>query len=199
MSTEVDEEFIRDTYRKMSDQELVIYLTQHSAGLTPEAMKIVREEVARRNLDGDITAGVEAQQRSYTAEEIDSLCELIRMLPCPVTGNTSQPLNATMTAQVMSFIFFTSYKKSIIVASPQVLDRANNKALVRTLLLGWWGIPWGIIRTIEAIVINIRSKRSLRVEGPNNYLRSFVLTKIGEIEAYKRDREKLLSVISAGL
>jgi len=53
MSTEIDEGFIRDTYRKMSDQELVVYLTQHSAGLTPEAMKIVREEVALRNLDGD--------------------------------------------------------------------------------------------------------------------------------------------------
>jgi len=199
MSTEVEDEFIRDTYRKMSDQELVVNLTQHSAGLTPEAMKIVREEVARRNLDGDITAGVEAQQRNYTVEEIDSLCELIRMLPCPVTGNTSQPLNATLTAQVMSFIFFTSYKKAIIVASPQVLDRANNKALAKTLLLGWWGFPWGIIRTIQAIIININSKRDHRAEGPNKYLRSFVLTKIGEIEAYRCDREKLLSVISTGL
>jgi len=104
-----------------------------------------------------------------------------------------------MTAQVMSFLVFTSYKKTLIVASPQALDKANKEALVKTLLLGWWGIPWGIIRSIEAIVINIRSKRDHRTVGPNNYLRSFVLAKIGEIEAYRRDREKLHSVIATGL
>jgi hypothetical protein len=196
MSSGIDIQFVQETYQKMSDKELIRVLTTDAAGLTPEALELVKAEVSKRKLDPNIAKGIDAQQRTYTVSEIDTYCGIIQKLPCPITGETSEKLNATLTAEVMSFIIFTHHQKKIIIGSPAVLDKANNSALVKTLLLGWWGIPWGVIRTIEAITINLKNKKSNRLETPSGYLRSFVLSKIGQIETYKDNKEMLLKIIS---
>lgn len=195
MSTGLDLQFVRETYEKMSNDELVRLATRDMAGLTDEALVIVKEELKKRNLDANITKGVDAQRKTYTIAELDQYCAIIQALPCPISGSTSRKLNGTNTAVVMSFIVFSQYRRQIIIGSPEVLDKANNTALIKTLLLGWWGIPWGLIRSVQAIIINAKSKRTNHSEEPNEYLRSFVLAKIGQIETYKDNQEKLLEII----
>lgn len=197
MSSGLDTAFVRDTYRRMADAELIRVATQDAAGLTDEAYEIIIEEIARRNLSPDIQKGVEAQQKipAYSIEEIDNYCELIRQLPCPISGRTDAPLNATYTEVVMSFVVITQIEKKIVVACPDELDKASNQASIQTALLGWWGIPWGPIRTIRALIRNGKSKGNNHSESPNNYLRSLVLAKIGQIETYRNDSEKLMSII----
>ena len=197
MSTGIDIQFVRETYKKFTDQELIRVVTQEAYGLTPEATQIVKEEIISRNLDPNIIKGIEAQQKVYTVDEIDEYCEIIQNLPCPITGSTQNKLNATMIAEVMSFILFTKYKKKIIVGNPEALDKKNNASLGLSALLGWWGFPWGPIRTIQAIRINIKNKKSNWQETPNDFLRSFVLSKIGEIETYRDNKEKLQQIITA--
>jgi len=197
MSSGIDINFIRETYQKISDEELIRISTKDATGLTPEAQEIIKEEIKKRNLNPNLAKGVEAQQKSYTISEINAYCAIIQKLPCPITGSTSEKLNATLTAEVMSFIIFTNYKKKIVIGSPDVLDKANTAALIKTAILGWWGIPWGIIRTFQAIGINLKNKKKNRFEEPNDLLRSFVLSKIGQIETYKDNKEKLLEIISS--
>ncbi len=197
MSAGLDLQFVRETYERMPDQELIRVATQDMAGLTEAALVIVREELKKRKLDTNISKGIDAQRKTYTVAEIDEYCALIQGLPCPVNGSTSRKLNGTQTAEVMSFILFTNYEKKIIIASPEALDKANNNALIKTILLGWWGIPWGVVRTIQAIVINTKNKRTNYVKEPNDYLRSFVLARIGEIETYRDNPDKLLEIISS--
>jgi len=196
MSQGMSAQFVKETYEKMSDEELIRQLTQDAAGLTPEALQVVKDEVGRRKLSTNLINGVEAQQKSYTLEEIDTYCDLVRTLPCPITGDNNELLNATFTSTVMSFIVFTNCRKEVIVGSPAALDKANNKALLLSLILGWWGIPWGIIRTFQAINTNLKNKKSNHLATPNNYLRSFVLSRIGEIETFKNDKQKLFEIIS---
>jgi hypothetical protein len=177
MNSGIDIEVVRKTYEKKTDTELIRVVTQNSAGLTPEAIEVVKEELKRRNIDPGVARSVDAQNRQYTLEEIDAYCALIRQLPCPLTGSTDEKLNATLVAEVLSFIIFTNYSKKLLIASPDALDKANTKALIKTAILGWWGFPWDIIRTVQAINLNVKNKRSNRAEGPNDYLRSFVLNK----------------------
>jgi hypothetical protein len=197
MSTGIDIQFVRETYKKLTDQELIRVVTQDAYGLTPEALEVVKEEIKSRNLDPNIIKGLDAQQKTYTVEEIDEYCELIRSLPCPITGSIENKLNGTMTAEVMSFILFTQYKRKIVIGSPQALDKENNSALIKTVLLGWWGFPWGPIRTIQAILKNVKNQKTNWLDTPNDYLRSFVLSKIGEIETYKGNQEKLRQIIAS--
>jgi len=104
-------------------------------------------------------------------------------------------LNATRVESVISMIILTQRESRIVVACPDELDKANMNATTKTALLGWWGIPWGPIRSIQAFIRNGRAQKSNRVEAPNDYLRRFVLAKIGQIEAYKNDPEKLKEII----
>src|SRR5258706_3214524 len=185
MNTGIDIQFVRETYQRLTDNELIQIATQDAAGLTPEAQEIIKEEIKRRKLDANIVAGVQAQNKTYTIEEVDEYCEIIRKLNCPICGTSISKLNATMTGEVISFIFFTHYNKKIKIACPECLDKANYKALTKSVILGWWGIPHGIIKTIQAITLNTKSKKNNHLDTPNNYLRSFTLSKIRELETYK--------------
>jgi predicted nucleic-acid-binding Zn-ribbon protein len=196
MSTGIDIKFVQERYERMSDDELIRIATQDAYGLTPEAMEVVKAEIQKRGLDENISKGVEAQNKSYAIEEIDTYCDIVSNLSCPSCGNMTERLNATMTGEVMSFIFFTTYNKKIKVGCPHCLDKANSNALTKTALLGWWGFPWGVIRTPQAIALNIKSKRTNHLPGHNDYFRSFTLGVIGELETYKNNKEKLLQILS---
>jgi predicted nucleic-acid-binding Zn-ribbon protein len=195
MSTGIDIELGQETYQRMTDDELIRIATQDAHGLTPEALEVVKAEIRKRGLNENITKGLDAQNKTITIGEIDSYCKVISELSCPICGNSSEKLNATITGEVMSFIFLTTYKKKIKVGCPDCLDKANNNALAKNAFLGWWGIPWGIIRTIQYISLNLKSKRTNRSNDPNDYLRSFALNKIGELETYKNDKNKLQQIL----
>jgi len=197
MSTGLDIEFVRQNYQKMTDEELVRVATQDAAGLTPEAFEVVKEEIQSRKLDNNIIRGVEAQNRNYTIEDVDKYCEMIQKLHCPTCESSSQNLNGAMTGEVVSFILLTQYKKKIKIGCPDCLDKANNAALIKTAALGWWGLPWGIIRSIQGIALNLKSKRTNHLGTPNNYLRTFVLSKVGQLETYKEDQAKIQALINS--
>jgi len=196
MSTGIDIQFIRENYQKKTDAELIHAATTDAIGLTPEALEVVKEEIIKRKLDTSIIKGLEAQNKTYTIEEVDKYCNLIRQLDCPTCGISHTALNATMTSEVMSFILFTQYSKKLKVGCPNCLDKANENALTKTALLGWWGIPWGFIRSIQAIGHNIKNKKTNHNDTPNDFLRSYTLSKIGELETYKDNKEKLQQIIS---
>jgi predicted nucleic-acid-binding Zn-ribbon protein len=196
MSTGIDIQFVQETYQRMTDEELIRIATQDAYGLTPEAMEVVKAEIRKRGLDENISKAVDAQNKTYTTAEIDVYCDIISNLSCPSCGNTSNRLNATMTGEVISFVFFTQYRKKIKVACPDCLDKANNNALLKSAVLGWWGIPWGIIRTPQAIAVNLKNKRTNHLDTHNDFLRGFALGNIGEIETYKHNKERLLQIIA---
>lgn len=195
MSTGIDIKFVQERYQRMHDDELVRIATQDAYGLTPEAMEIVKAEIHKRGLDSNISKGVEAQNKTYTIEEIDAYCDVVNNLNCPSCGSTAERLNATMIGEVMSFIFFTTYNKKLKVGCPHCLDKANNNALTKTAILGWWGFPWGIVRTPQAIALNLKCKRTNHLQGHNDYLRNFVWSTIGELETYKDNKEKLQQIL----
>ena len=195
MSTGIDIQYVQEIYQRMGDDELIRIATQDAYGLTPEAMEVVKAEIRKRRLDEKIIKGVEAQNKTYTIQEVDAYCDVVSKLSCPICGNSTERLNATMTSEVMSFLFFTQYRKKIKIGCPHCLDKANENALIKSAVLGWWGFPWGIIRTPQAISLNLKSKKTNHLPEHSNYLRTFVLGTIGEIETYKSDRQKLQQVI----
>ena len=195
MNPGIDTKFVEEHYQRMSDEDLIRIATQEAYGLTPEAFEIMKSEIKKRGLNENLLESVKAQNKTYSPEEIEVYCNLVRELSCPVCGNSEHLLNATITGEVVSYIFFTSSKKQIKVGCPDCLDKLNDKALTKTALLGWWGIPWGIIKTIQYIVINIDNKRLNHSDEHNESLRSFALDCIGELEMYKDDKEKLQQIV----
>jgi hypothetical protein len=100
-----------------------------------------------------------------------------------------------MVNQVISFLVATTYSKKLKVACPRCLNRAHISASTLTALAGWWGFPWGLIRTPMALYRNMRSRRTNHWPEPNDYLRSFVLARIGAITTYREDRDALQQLL----
>lgn len=195
MSDGIDIEMVRAHYRNMNNADLIRTVTTDVAGLTPGALQVVQEEIARRNLGENISNAVNAQNRQFTLEEIDAYCALIQDLPCPVCGSSGVQLNGTLVTEVVSFVFITQYQKNIKVACPDCLDIISSRASSRTAVTGWWSFR-GMIWTIEALGSNRKSQSAHRSVTPNNALRSFVCSVIGEIEAHKDNRDLLRKMIS---
>ena len=63
MSNGVDIEVVRKTYERKSDEELVRVVTQNSAGLTPEAIDVVKAELKKRNIDAGVARSVDVQNK----------------------------------------------------------------------------------------------------------------------------------------
>jgi predicted RNA-binding Zn-ribbon protein involved in translation (DUF1610 family) len=195
MSDGIDIEIVRAHYRNMSDDELIRAVTTDIYGLTPAAFEVVNAEITRRKLGENINNAIEAQTRELTLEEIDAYCALIRELPCPVCGKSDVKLNGTVVTEVVSPVFVSQSHTEIKVACPDCLDKTIERAVRITLLFGLWTF-FGMAKSADAIRSNRRSKSAHRNQEPNNALRSFVCSSIGEIEAHKQNREKLRVLIS---
>jgi hypothetical protein len=195
MTKGLDPQQLLANYQQMKDEQLIRIAAKDAKGLTPEAIDIIKSEIRRRGLPENLVNAIDAQNKSYSLQEIDSYCDLLSGLSCPSCGSAGERLNATMTGEVMSFVLMTHYSKKLKVACPSCLDSANNKALTTTAILGWWGIPWGIIRTIQYISLNVKNKRSNHEPTHNNFLRGFVVGNIGLIETYRNDRQKLREIL----
>lgn len=195
MSNGYDLKDIAERYSKKTDSEIIYAATQNATGLRPGVLEIIEDEIKKRNLDLNILEGARAQNREYSLAEITELSQKIRNLPCPLCGSKTLKLNGTVMHTVKSFILFSSFRKEPIIACPDCLDKKNQESITSTVLLGWWGFPWGIIKTPIYIYYNIKAKKENRNTEPNEILLGFILQNIGQIETYKNDTEKLKQII----
>jgi hypothetical protein len=189
-------EEIAKNYEKMPDFELIRIATKDAYGLRPEVFEIIELELKKRNLDVSILNGAIAQNKKHSKEEIKHYASLLAELSCPICGSNEEKLNGTTTHTVKSFIFFTSILSTTVIACPDCLDKKIAGAIQSTALLGWWGIPWGLLKTPFYIYKNYRSKQQNRLNYINDILLSYTLANIGQIEAYQNNKIKLQEVIN---
>jgi hypothetical protein len=182
-------------YAKMDDGDIIRIATQEAAGLRPGVIEIIQKEVEKRNLNPDIIKGALAQTKEYTLSELQEYSEKVRSVACPVCNQKTRKLNATMVYKIKSFVFFSSLSQTPVIACPDCLDRKNDNAVTSSLLLGWWGIPWGVLKTPVYIYRNLKAKKQNHLEKPNETLLAFTLSNIGEIETYIDNPDKLKWVI----
>jgi hypothetical protein len=186
---------LRKNYEKFDDNKLIRIATEEAAGLRPEAVDLLKQIINERGLSEGITKGIDVQLQEVDDQMLSEYAELLRGLPCPVCKSTQEKLNATMTGSVVSFIILTNYQKELKVACPNCLDKANNKAMIKSALLGWWGFPWGIIRTPQALLFNNKMKKKNRLLEPNDLFNAFVLERIGRLEANRNNPTELKEII----
>ena len=94
-------------YSRKTDSEIIHIATQNAKGLRPGVFEIIEKELIKRNLDLNILNGIEAQNKTYTFEEVEELSLKIRELACPICGSRTSKLNGTIMHTVKSFIYFS--------------------------------------------------------------------------------------------
>ena len=170
-------------YRNMSDEEIEQIAYYEAKTLTPEALKILEAEIKRRSLTQDFQAIVDIQEKGLTEEELNELTEKVSGLPCPVCFRKANKLNASKIATAQSVILVTTFDDPLLIACPDCIIESAKRATKKTLLFGWWGIPWGPIRTIQALSINSESKNINRYSQPTPEFIEFIKTNAPAIKA----------------
>lgn len=67
--------------------------------------------------------------------------------------------------------------------------------MIKSSLLGWWGLPWGFIKTLEALVLNYKMKLLTTTPEPNELFKNFVAIRIDKIKANLNNSEGLKTII----
>lgn len=182
---------LRKNYERLDNARLIRLASEEAVGLRPEAVELIKQMIKERGLSADIQKAVDIQLKPVSEGDLQKYTNLLRKQPCPICGSTAELLNATMTAETVSFIIYTNYRKNLVIACPDCLDKQNNSASIRSALLGWWGLPWGIARTPQALLFNYKMKKQNHLSEANELFRSFVLQRAGRIEANKNNPEEL--------
>lgn len=186
---------IEKNYDRMSDSKLIEVITTNAQGIQPEVFGIIENEIRKRNLDPNLLNAIIAQNEHHSLEDIYRHSELLRDLPCPICDNSRDKLNGTVCYTIKSIIITTFTATKIVIACPDCLDKQNRKAITSCSLLGWWGIPFGILKTPVYIYRNLKAKDENRTSDSNGALLSFTAEHIGQIKAFENNPEKLKNLI----
>ncbi len=186
---------LEKNYASFSDEKLIQLATKEVANLRPEAVEILQKELRMRGISKNVSEGISIQLNPLTDEQIHFYIDLIENLPCPVCNSNSQHLDAIQICEVVSFFIVTNHTKTLKIACPVCLDKALDRATIKTLFLGWWHFPDGLIQTIKGLDLNAKTKKTLISKQSNNLLQEFAAQNAGMIETYKNDKRKLLNII----
>jgi hypothetical protein len=189
-------EELKKNYEGFDNNKLIRIATEEAAALRPEALAVLKEVLKARGLSEDVLRGADVQLEKIDENTLLAYAEILRNQPCPLCGSINEKLNATMVATVKSFVVMTNYRKELKIACPSCLDKQNDKATLNTALLGWWGIPWGIIRSVQALQLNSKMKKQHHLQEPNDLLNGFVYKRVGRIEANRNNPEGLQEMIA---
>ncbi|MEP0548426.1 MAG: hypothetical protein ABJF88_15930 [Rhodothermales bacterium] len=184
-------EQLAEHYRRMPDERLLQIALHEAADLTPEALRVLNSELTARGINSAVGRAVEAQTRSLSRRDLDLLVEAVRKQRCPACGKSDHPLNGGVVADAKSFVLVTSLDKRTVVACPACLAAQAKRAALMTALLGWWAIPWGPIRTIQALTNDFRTMRQSQRSEASDALRAFVEQNPGVATAFSEGEAAL--------
>jgi tetratricopeptide (TPR) repeat protein len=100
------------------------------------------------NTDGTIPSESSSPEQEALEAEIKRRIEQGLCFEC---GQPEAKLSSFM--RVMSFVLITRHKEWKAFLCPSCTARTGSRELAISCVLGWWGIPWGIL-TLKAIALN---------------------------------------------
>jgi hypothetical protein len=94
----------------------------------------------------------------------------IRNSDCPKCKGPG-PIDIHVSHVCYSFIFLTQRKSTPALCCKKCGTQSQTTALIITALVGWWGIPWGLIYTPMQIAQNISGMSASDTEPSEALLR----------------------------
>lgn len=74
---------------------------------------------------------------------------------CPVCNESRGPVEVHTVHKVTSYLVMTSWSSSPRISCAACGRKRQFGALLHSLLLGWWGFPWGLLMTPVQITRNV--------------------------------------------
>jgi hypothetical protein len=186
-------EEIKENYKGFSDSKIENIAQNESKKLRKEVLEILKEEIARRDLDEQLIVWVDAENHTLSDLEKQSLIKKIENLKCPSCGKKESNLIGQEFNIIVSAIrlLSNSSENRILCAN------CGRKKKIRTFLinglLGWWSVP-GIFLTPYTLLKdtnNIFSKKKIH----DRIIAEFIERNNGMFRIHGMDDETLFGLI----
>lgn len=172
MKVNLDE--IKARYNNLSDEDIESIAKYKADGLIPEALDILKNEIQKRGLPEQLISTADILANGISEDEHLVLAKKISQLPCPHCNKNNTYLNAFNLMIVKSFIIFTITERPLVIGCPDCISGEAKSALIKSLLLGWWGLPFGPIQVLISIFKNIRAVNAGMTTEPTKEFRDFI-------------------------
>jgi hypothetical protein len=187
---------VKEFYETLEDEKIEQLALIEAAGLEPFVIPILIAEVKRRSLSPHLIEAIAAQTNVMSDSERKAFEFKILNLPCPGCGSSDSELEGSIIRSVMSFIILTTYKKQHVLSCKNCKKVLKKSALTNTLLLGWWGIPWGIFQTPHALIMTMVENKKQELIS-KQVLDDFIDNHKGLIKASWDSKQELRSILKA--
>jgi hypothetical protein len=88
------------------------------------------------------------------AEWVRGQTQAVHSGSCPKCGGTG-PVDVHKAHRVWSAVFLTSWSSHPAISCRKCALKRQAGSLLYSLVLGWWGLPWGLIWTPVQVVRNV--------------------------------------------
>ena len=191
MHTDLDK--IRDYYAQLTNDQLENIAMYEVQDLREDVLKIVEAEIKKRGLEEVYSNAIDEQSQPITPNRLEELTNKIKQLPCPICNNNHSDLIGGTIRKVRSFIVYSSYSHGHIIGCDTCVERERTKHIGISMALGWWGIPFGVIYTIRALIGHIGEVGKHRIAKSNEVIQAYAITNRGFIRGYWKDKEELVA------
>lgn len=134
-SLHVNKETLRKHYQKLADENIERLANYDAGDLSPEALAILKEEIKRPSLSGDLNTAADIQVRGISEGEQQELIRKISAFPCPICGTKQNYLNGFNLMRVRSYIIITTIERTITIACPEYISKSAKSTLVKNLFM----------------------------------------------------------------
>ncbi len=178
-------EKLHDYYESLDDEKLQRIAVYEAKDLTSEAVDALIDVLFDRGFNETLINNVHLQRESLSDNDIHHLVGEFATTECPYCGKPGR-INAIKVTEVVSFILFTDVQKKVAVGCQECLGQILWKAIDKTSLWGWWGLPSGILETPKALSSNRANFVILNesFETPSDVFIEYVKSNIGYVMNY---------------
>lgn len=89
------------------------------------------------------------------ADAVRDAAGQIRRGACPACGRRQGPVDLHRSHRVYSALVYTQWQSRVLVACRPCARKALLSDALFSLVLGWWGVPWGLLATPVQIGRNV--------------------------------------------
>lgn len=182
-------EQLRENYGKFHDVKLRQLVFYEFDQLTPLAQQVLLEEIDKRGLS-ELAEAAKLLPTIINEENLETTINRVHHGPCPICDRKEFKINGARLIKVKSFVFASWQTKSIRIGCSVCLDSLHKKYMLTTLVLGWWSLPDGLIRTLVALVSFRKRRSEFHYNYPNEYLRRFVRINLSHLSLAEGSKEE---------
>ena len=192
----MDLDKVREFYGTLENEKIEQLALEEAGGLEPAVLPILKAEIEKRSLPLNLIEAIDVQTKTISEDELKTYVSRIVNMRCPECGKNDSELEGSIIRSVTSFVLMTTYKKSHVLSCNDCRNSLRKSAISKTILLGWWGIPWGIFRTPHALIMST-FENNKRESISKEVINTFIENNIGLIKANWDSEYELVRIIQA--